>query len=151
MIRTWLRAGVFAAALTGAVAVALAIGQQRRSAPPANGSVPAPMPSPVRTSRPASRSMSQATSQARPAVQPAAPATSPAATLDFYNVRTRANVAVPMDRVRKRRTVKIAENGRRQERFAAIAEFELEGRQLRLFKFISREQFEALEVPEEEA
>lgn len=143
MIRTWLRAGVFAAALTGAIAVALALGQQRRSTAPANGTVVGPVATP-RPDRP-SRAEVEPQVVARPAPQAAA------ATMDFYNVRTKATVAVPLDRVRKRRTVKVGDDGRRQERFAAIAELESDDQQLRLFKFISRAAFDALDVPEEEA
>jgi hypothetical protein len=141
MIRTWLRAGVFAAAVTGAVAVALAVGQARRSTAPANGAVSTPAPTePGPTSRPRPK-----------AAAPPASIESPPPTLDFYSARTKATVAVPLDRVRKRRTVRVGDEGRRQERYAAIAEFEADGRQLRLFKFIGREQFDRLDVPEEEA
>jgi hypothetical protein len=70
-------------------------------------------------------------------------------TLDFYSARTRSSVPVPTDKVRKRRVVRTGDNGSRKERYAAVAEIEVEGRELRLFKFISREQFDSLDVPEE--
>jgi hypothetical protein len=69
--------------------------------------------------------------------------------VDFYNLKTRQTVDVPESQVRKRRTSRQLSGGRTQERYAAVAQIEVEGKPLNLYKFLSRADFDALKVPEE--
>lgn len=63
--------------------------------------------------------------------------------VEFYDVRTRAKVIVPDDRVRKQKIERVTASGV-QTRYAVTAE---EGGS-RLFKFVSRDLYERLNVPE---
>lgn len=149
-----------AVAVVAAAAVAIAIDQSRRRQTPVRRTVArAPRPAPAA----APEAQGAAATPATPVEPTAAPKPATTAkpkprakaepktgtTLDFYNARSRSSVPVPTDKVRKRRVVRTGDNGSRQERYAAVAEIEVEGRELRLFKFISRDQFDTLDVPEE--
>jgi ABC-type thiamine transport system ATPase subunit len=69
--------------------------------------------------------------------------------VDFYNVKTRQKVNVSESQIRKRRTSRQLSGGRTQERYAAVAKVDVEGKPINLYKFLSRADFEALQVPEE--
>jgi hypothetical protein len=69
--------------------------------------------------------------------------------VDFYNVKTRQMVNVPESQIRKRRTSRPLSGGRTQERYAAVAQVDVDGKPLNLYKFLSRADFEALQVPED--
>jgi hypothetical protein len=69
--------------------------------------------------------------------------------VDFYNVKTRQKVNVPEAQIRKRRTSRQLSGGRTQERYAAVAQVDVDGKPLNLYKFLSRADFEALQVPED--
>lgn len=71
-------------------------------------------------------------------------------TMDFYNMKTKSTVSVPEDQIRKRRMVRTTSGGKRQERYAAVAEVDVDGKPVRMFKFLNKEQFDSLTAPEEE-
>jgi hypothetical protein len=141
MVRAVLRASVIAAGLAGVAAVALAVAEKVRQA-----QAPAPA---GRAGRPSAGSVPAETRAASP-VTPAPKRPAATEMVEFYNMRTRSTVAVPQEQVRKRRMVRTTEAGRRQERYGAGAEVEVGGLRVRLFKFISKDQFDALDVPEEQ-
>ena len=70
--------------------------------------------------------------------------------MDFYNMKTKSTVSVPEDQIRKRRMVRTTSGGKRQERYAAVAEVDVDGKPVRMFKFLNKEQFDSLTAPEEE-
>lgn len=69
--------------------------------------------------------------------------------MDFYNLKTKQMVKVPDAQVRKRRTSRQLSRGGTQERYAAVAEVQVDGKPFKLYKFLSRADFDALKVPEE--
>jgi hypothetical protein len=162
-----------AAVMAAAAAVALAIDQARRQqqattapgpvrptqGPRRNGRPPAAEAAPVPEAKAAAPEAEAApqtgTAPRRPGGaarrgRPQAPEAEAASTVSFYSSRNKTQVDVPLAQVRKRRVVRTGEDGVRRERFAAAAEIEVEGHPVKLFKFISRDQFEALDVPEED-
>ncbi|BCW98458.1 MAG: hypothetical protein KatS3mg024_1285 [Armatimonadota bacterium] len=64
--------------------------------------------------------------------------------MEFYDVKRRAKVVIPDDRLRKQKFERITARGT-QVRYAVTAQ---EGGS-RLFKFVSREVYEGLNVPED--
>jgi hypothetical protein len=65
--------------------------------------------------------------------------------IQFYDVKTREKVAVPEANVRKTRYERTTKNGRTSTRYALRGTYE--GR--KLTTFVSREDWERLDVPEE--
>lgn len=127
---TLLRASAVAAALAGGIVLALLVSGSRRQ-------VPAPA------------AASPTGDRRRWAVTSSAASISGRSSVDFYNMKTKSTVSVPEDQVRKRRMVRTTSGGKRQERYAAVAEVDVQGRPVRMFKFLSKEQFDGLSVPEE--
>ncbi|MGH7881638.1 MAG: hypothetical protein ACREN8_01845 [Candidatus Dormibacteraceae bacterium] len=123
MVRKMLRAGVAVAALTGAVVVAITVGQQSRRR----------------------RSLLWAGAPGVAGVK-----SSSEEKLEFYHLSSRSVISVPLSNVRKRRTVRTNEGGQTRERYSVVSTAMLDGRPVRLFKFVSRQQFQELAVPEEE-
>jgi hypothetical protein len=68
--------------------------------------------------------------------------------LQFYNLKTKQPVEVQESDIKKRRSVRTTSGGKRQERYAAVADIHVDGKPLRMFKFISKDAFDALHVPE---
>jgi hypothetical protein len=68
--------------------------------------------------------------------------------LQFYNLKTKQLVEVPDAQVSKRRSVRVTSGGRKQERYAAVAEITVDGQPLKLFKFVNQATFDSLKVPE---
>jgi hypothetical protein len=78
------------------------------------------------------------------------PSSTRGSTMDFYNMKTKSTVSVPEDQIRKRRMVRTTSGGKRQERYAAVAEVDVDGKPVRMFKFLNKEQFDSLTAPEED-
>jgi hypothetical protein len=68
--------------------------------------------------------------------------------MQFYNLKTKQAVEVPDHEIKKRRSVRTTSGGKQQERYAAVADVEVDGKPLRMFKFINKETFDSLAVPE---
>jgi hypothetical protein len=68
--------------------------------------------------------------------------------MEFYNLKTKRSVDVPERDIKKRRSVRTTSGGKRQERYAAVADVEVDGKPLRMYKFINKETFDSLGVPE---
>jgi len=68
--------------------------------------------------------------------------------MEFFNLKTKQKVEIPDAQLKKRRSVRTTSGGKRQERYAAIAEVNEGGKPLQLFKFINKETFDGLNVPE---
>jgi hypothetical protein len=68
--------------------------------------------------------------------------------MNFYNLKTKQTVDVPERDIRKRRSVRITSGGKKQERYAAVAEVKVDGQPVKLFKFIDKGTFDGLKVPE---
>lgn len=68
--------------------------------------------------------------------------------MQFYNLKTKQMVDVPEKDVRKRRTTRTTSRGAQQERYAAVAEVAVSGQVVRLYKFVNKETFDSLRVPE---
>lgn len=68
--------------------------------------------------------------------------------MEFFNLKTKKKVEIPDDQLKKRRSVRTTSGGKRQERYAAIAELHEGGKKLQLFKFVNKETFDRLDVPE---
>jgi len=62
--------------------------------------------------------------------------------MEFYDVRKRAKVSVPMSQIKKRTYTRVTKNGSRQTRYAAVAE--VDGS--KLTKFISEDTYNSLDV-----
>jgi hypothetical protein len=76
--------------------------------------------------------------------------TSQEAAVEFFNLKTKQKVEIPENELRKRRSVRTTSGGKRQERYAVIAEVrENGGKPLQLFKFVNKETFDGLDVPED--
>lgn len=70
--------------------------------------------------------------------------------MEFFNLKTKQKVEIPENELRKRRSVRTTSGGKRQERYAVIAEVrENGGKPLQLFKFVNKETFDGLDVPED--
>jgi hypothetical protein len=70
------------------------------------------------------------------------------APVEFFNLKTKRKVEIPDSELRKKRSVRTTSGGKRQERYAAIAEVHEGGKPLQLYKFINKETFDSLDVPE---
>jgi hypothetical protein len=70
------------------------------------------------------------------------------APVEFFNLKTKRKVEIPDSELKKKRSVRTTSGGKRQERYAAIAEVHEGGKPLQLFKFINKETFDSLDVPE---
>ena len=68
--------------------------------------------------------------------------------MEFFNLKTKQKVQIPDSELKKRRSVRTTSGGKRQERYAAIAEVRDGGKSLQLFKFVNKETFDSLDVPE---
>jgi hypothetical protein len=68
----------------------------------------------------------------------------------FYNLKTKQNVEVPESEIKKRKTVRTTSQGTRQERYAAIADVDVDGKPLRMYKFVNKATYDSLSVPEVE-
>ena len=69
--------------------------------------------------------------------------------MEFFNLKTKQKVQIPDSELKKRRSVRTTSGGKRQERYAVIAEVrENGGKPLQLFKFVNKETFDGLDVPE---
>ena len=69
--------------------------------------------------------------------------------VEFFNLKTKKKVEIPDSELKKRRSVRTTSGGKRQERYAAIAVLHEGGKPLQLFKFINKETFDSLDVPED--
>jgi hypothetical protein len=70
--------------------------------------------------------------------------------MEFYNLKTKQKVEVPESEMKKRRSVRTTSGGTRQERYAVVADVDVDGKPLRMFKFINKATFDSLAVPEVE-
>ena len=69
--------------------------------------------------------------------------------MEFFNLKTKLKVEIPDNQLKKRRSVRTTSGGKRQERYAVIAEVHEGGaKPLQLFKFVNKETFDSLDVPE---
>jgi len=69
--------------------------------------------------------------------------------MEFFNLKTKQKVEIPDNQLKKRRSVRTTSGGKRQERYAVIAEVHEGGaKPLQLFKFVNKETFDSLDVPE---
>jgi hypothetical protein len=68
--------------------------------------------------------------------------------MEFYSLKHRRTIDVPEKDVRKRRMQRTTSSGKPQERYAITAETTVDGQTVKLSKFVNREAFDALAVPE---
>ena len=68
--------------------------------------------------------------------------------MEFFNLKTKQKVDVPESQLKKRRSVRTTSGGTRQERYAVVADVTVDGKPLRMFKFVNKATFDALAVPE---
>lgn len=68
--------------------------------------------------------------------------------MEFFNLKTKKRVNVPENEIKKRRSVRTTSGGKKQERYAVIAEVQEGGKPLQMFKFVNKETFDRLNVPE---
>jgi hypothetical protein len=68
--------------------------------------------------------------------------------VQFFNMKTKEKVDVPETHIKKRRSRRTTPNGATQERYAAVAEVEVAGVPVTLYKFVNRATFDSLSVPE---
>lgn len=68
--------------------------------------------------------------------------------MEFYNLKTKQKVEIPDTEIKKRRSVRTTSRGTRQERYAVVADVEVDGKPLRMFKFVNKATFDSLRVPE---
>ena len=64
--------------------------------------------------------------------------------MEFYNLKTKQKVEVPESQMKKRKSVRTTSKGTRQERYAVVAD--ING--VRMFKFVNKETFDSLHIPE---
>jgi hypothetical protein len=69
--------------------------------------------------------------------------------MQFYNLKSKKKVEVAEHDIKKRRMVRTTSGGKRQERYAAVASVHVDGKPLQMFKFLNKETFDSLNVPEE--
>jgi hypothetical protein len=71
--------------------------------------------------------------------------------LEFFNLKTKQKVQIPDSDLKKRRSVRTTSGGKRQERYAVIAVVHEGGsKPLQLFKFVNKDTFDSLDVPEDQ-
>lgn len=68
--------------------------------------------------------------------------------MEFFNLKTKQRVNVPDSDIRKRRSVRTTSGGKEQVRYAVIAEVQEGGKPLQMFKFVNKETYDGLKVPE---
>jgi hypothetical protein len=68
--------------------------------------------------------------------------------MQFYNLKTKSKVEVPDSDIKKRRSVRTTSRGTRQERYAVVADMDVDGKSVRMFKFVNKATFDSLNVPE---
>jgi len=68
--------------------------------------------------------------------------------VELFNLKTKRKVDIPDNEIKKRRSVRTTSGGKRQERYAVIAEAHEGGKPMQLFKFVNKETFDRLDVPE---
>lgn len=68
--------------------------------------------------------------------------------MEFFNLKSKKTVNIPDSDIRKRRSVRTTSGGKVQERYAAVAEVQEGGKPLKLFKFVNKETYDRLDVPE---
>ena len=64
--------------------------------------------------------------------------------IEFYNVKTRSKVSVPLEHIKKTKFERKAKDGSTQVRYAVRAEYE----GMKLVKFVSKAMFDELTIPE---
>jgi hypothetical protein len=68
--------------------------------------------------------------------------------MQFYNLKTKEKVEIPDSDIKKRRSVRTTSRGTRQERYAVVADQDVDGKSVRMFKFVNKATFDSLNVPE---
>jgi uncharacterized protein YfaS (alpha-2-macroglobulin family) len=68
--------------------------------------------------------------------------------VEFFNLKTKKKVEIPDNELKKKRSVRTTSGGKRQERYAVIAVVHEGGKPLQLYKFVNKETFDSLHVPE---
>jgi hypothetical protein len=68
--------------------------------------------------------------------------------VEFFNLKTKQRVNVPDNEIKKRKSVRVTSRGTKQERYAVVAEVKVDGKPLQMFKFVNKETFDKLQVPE---
>jgi len=68
--------------------------------------------------------------------------------LQFYNLKTKQKVEVPESEMKKRKSVRTTSKGTRQERYAVVADVNVDGKPVRMFKFVNKATFDSLHIPE---
>jgi hypothetical protein len=68
--------------------------------------------------------------------------------MQFYNLKTKSKVEIPDSDIKKRRSVRTTSRGTRQERYAVVADMDVDGKPVRMFKFVNKATFDSLNVPE---
>ena len=68
--------------------------------------------------------------------------------MQFYNLKTKSKVEVPDSDIKKRRSVRTTSRGTHQERYAVVADMDVDGKPVRMFKFVNKATFDSLNVPE---
>ena len=69
--------------------------------------------------------------------------------MEFFNLKTKQKVEIPDNQLKKRRSVRTTSGGKRQERYAVIAVVHEGGKPLQMFKFVNKDTFDSLDVPED--
>jgi hypothetical protein len=70
------------------------------------------------------------------------------ANVQFYNLKTKQTVEVPESEMKKRKSVRTTSRGTVQERYAVIADVDVDGKPIRMFKFVNKATFDSLQIPE---
>jgi hypothetical protein len=68
--------------------------------------------------------------------------------LEFYNLKTKKKVEIPESEIKKKRSVRTTSGGIRQERYAVVADIDVDGKPMRMYKFVNKATFDSLHVPE---
>lgn len=68
--------------------------------------------------------------------------------MQFYNLKTKQTVEVPESKMKKRKSVRTTSRGTRQERYAVVADVDVDGKPVRMFKFVNKATFDSLHIPE---
>jgi hypothetical protein len=68
--------------------------------------------------------------------------------MEFYSVKHRKKVEVPDNKIQKKMFNSGGEGQSSRTRYAAVAETEVEGSKVKLTKFINKETYDSLKVPE---
>jgi hypothetical protein len=68
--------------------------------------------------------------------------------VEFFNLKTKKIVDVPESEIKKRRSVRTTSGGKKQERYAVVAQVHEGGKPMQMFKFVNKSTFDQLNVPE---